>query len=133
MSDTGTGLNIRVDWAAYTKNGELMMKVEVDASHYSFFTSALWQSIEVKVNGVSYTADSKEISYDGDALTYTNMAAFDVPANTGNNSIEVIWNYKGSYSGVQLETIEASGTAYISLDITAPGMQKHPGRFSWYL
>lgn len=114
MSDTGTGLNIRVDWAAYTKDGELMMKVEVDASHYSFFTSALWQSIEVKVNGTSYTADSKDIAYDGDALSYSNLASFDVPAKSGSNSIEVVWNYKGSYSGVELPTIEASGTAYIN-------------------
>ncbi len=113
VSNSGTGLNIRVDWAAYTSGGNVMLNVDVDASHYSFYTSALWNAVELRVNGVTYTANSKEVAYDGDALTYTPMATFDVPAQSGNNSIEVIWHYRGTYSGVELDTIEASGTAYI--------------------
>ena len=112
-SNSGTGLNLKVDWTAYSAGGSPMLKIDVSVSHYSFYTSALWNAVEVKVNGVSYSANSKEVAYDGDALEVTPMASFDVPAQSGNNSIEVIWHYRGSYSGVQLDTIEASTSAYI--------------------
>ena len=90
-----------------------MLRVDVNVSHYSFYTSALWNAIEVKVNGVTYTANSKEVAYDGDDLKLSPMASFDVPARSGNNDIEVIWHYRGTYSGVELDTIECSGSVYI--------------------
>ena len=89
------------------------MKIEVGVNHYSFFTSALWNAIEVKVNGTTYTANSKEVSYDGDDLKLSPMASFDVPAQSGNNSIEVIWHYRGTYSGVELDTIECAADIYV--------------------
>ena len=85
-----------------------MMKVEVKASHYSFYTSALWQSVKLRVNDAEFTADSAEVAYDGTDLAYSTIASFDVPAVYGANSVDVVWEYRGSYSGISLETIEAS-------------------------
>ena len=112
-SNSGTGLNLKVDWSAYSSGGSPMLQVEVNVSHYSFFTSALWNAIEVKVNGVTYTANSKEVAYDGNDLQISPMATFNVPAQSGNNTVEVIWHYRGSYSGVALDTIECGGSVYI--------------------
>lgn len=114
-SNTGTGLNIKVDWKAYTAaGGQVMLQIDVSASSYSFYTSALWDAIWIKVNGVSYSASSPDISYDGNDLVYNHMATFHVPANTGSVPIEVVWHYNGSYSGKDLKDIEASGNAWIS-------------------
>lgn len=113
VSDTGTGLNLRVKWVSYKSGDKDMLKVDVEVSHYSFYTSALYESIELKVNEGTYWATSKDVSYDGADLKYTNMASFDVLAKSGENSISVVWNYNGSYSGVSLPKIEAAGTAVI--------------------
>lgn len=114
-SDTGTGLNIKVDWKAYNAaDGSIKLRIDVSASSYSFYTSALWNAIELKINGQSYYANSPDISYDGDSLKYHEMAGFDVPASSGSTNIEVIWHYNGSYSGKELKDIEASGSAWIS-------------------
>lgn len=114
-SNTGTGLNIKVDWKAYNAaDGTVMLQIDVSASSYSFYTSSLWDSIWVKVGGVSYSASSPAISYDGNDLLYSHMATFYVPASTGNVGIDVVWHYNGSYSGKELGNIEASGSAWIS-------------------
>lgn len=114
-SNTGTGLNIKVDWKAYNAaDGSIKLRIDVSASSYSFYTSALWNAIELKINGQSYYANSPDISYDGDSLKYHEMAGFDVSASTGSTDIQVIWHYNGSYSGKELKDIEASGSAWIS-------------------
>lgn len=113
-SDTETYLNLQVDWSAYnTDSGAVMLKVEVSAVSYSFYTSALYNSIEVTVNGTTYYANSPEVAYDGSELKITPMASFTVPVDTGNTDISVVWHYKGSYSGVELGDIKAEGTAWI--------------------
>jgi len=113
-SNTGTGLNIQVDWKAYNAaNGAPKLQVDVSATSYSFYTSALWNAVTVTVNGSTYSANSPDIAYDGSALVITPMASFTMDAPTGNVSIEAVWDYKGSYSGVELSAITASGTAYI--------------------
>ena len=109
-SDTGTGLNIAADWETFTDaDGSAKLRVSVSVSSYSFFTSSLYQSIVLTVDGADYSADSPAISYDGaDAIT-TPMAAFTVDAPPNGTHISVVWNYRGSYSGKQIETIRADG------------------------
>lgn len=114
-SNTGTGLNIKVDWNAYNDAyGNVMLKVKIYASHYSFYTSALWNTVQVTVGGQTYYANSPDISYDGNDLKYTELASFDIPASTGNVAIDVLWQYRGTYSGKDLGDITASGNAWIS-------------------
>lgn len=113
-SATGTYLNLVVDWAAYTApDGSTKLRVDLSASSYSFFTSALYQGLELTVGGQTYTANSPEISYGGPDLITTPMASFTVDAPTGNVGITAVWHYRGSYSGVELDDITASGTAFI--------------------
>ena len=90
-----------------------MMKVEVKASHYSFYTSSLWQSVLLRVNDAEFTSDSASVAYDGADLAYSTIATFDVPVVYGANSVDVVWEYRGSYSGISLETIEAGSVVNV--------------------
>ncbi len=113
VSNGETALNLRVKWVSYKSGDKDMLKIDVDVSHYSFYTSALYDSIELKVNEGTYWATSKEVSYDGADLKYTNMASFDVLAKKGENTISVTWNYNGKYSGKDITQIIATDTITI--------------------
>lgn len=109
-SDTGTGLNLKVDWKTYADaSGTRKLQVDVSTLSYSFFTSPLYQSIVLTLNGESYSADSAGVSYDGKDLTETPMASFTVDAPAPGTPISVVWHYKGTYSGKALDEITAAG------------------------
>lgn len=107
-SDTGTGLNIRVDW--YTLPGGQTLQLEVSCLSYSIYSAAQWQSVQLSVGGRSYAADSRAVSYDGSDLVVSPLASFTVDTPPSGSPISVTWNYKGSYSGKELNEITASGT-----------------------
>lgn len=107
-SSTGTGLNIRADW--YTLPGGQTLQVDVYCLSYSLTTAAQWQSVQLQVGGQSYAADSRAISYDGSDLVTSPLASFTVETPPSGSSITVTWNYKGSYSGTELNEITATGS-----------------------
>ena len=109
-SDTGTGLNIVADWETFTDaDGSAKLRVNVSVVSYSFFTSPLYQSIVLTVDGAEYSADSPEVAYDGTDRITTPMVAFTVDAPPTGTHISVVWNYRGSYSGKQIDAIRADG------------------------
>lgn len=108
-SATGTGLNLVVDWGARSIGGDAVsLTVTFSAQSYSFYTSALYNSLELTVNGKTYTANSPAVSYDGSDLTTTPLATFTVEVPRGTATLDAVWHYKGSYSGVELTEITAS-------------------------
>lgn len=107
-SDTGTGLNIRVDW--YTLPGGQRLQVDVFCVSYSIYSAAQWQSVQLSVDGQTYAADSRAVSYDGKDQVASPLASFTVDAPPSGSPITVTWNYKGSYSGQDLNEIVASGS-----------------------
>ena len=110
-SDTGTGLNLLVDWGARSTAGETVsLIVNFSAQSYSFYTSALYNSLELTVNGRTYSANSPAVSYDGSDLTTTPLTTFTVEVPRGTTTLDAVWHYKGSYSGVELSDITASAT-----------------------
>lgn len=113
-SNTGTYLNLLVEWSAYTAaDGSDKLQVDVSATSYAFNTSALYNAITITVGGQSYTMNSPEVSYEGSELATTPLASITVDAPQGDTEIRVVWDYRGSYSGKELDTIEAVGTAGI--------------------
>lgn len=113
-SDTGTALNIVVRWAAYTAGGgNTELEIDISASHYSFYTSALPGSITLTVNGASYTLGSPEIQYGGDAQLSTLLCEKTLSITSDSVDIGVVWSYRGSYGGTELDEISAYGTANI--------------------
>jgi len=115
QSDSGTGLNLLVEWSAYSDAaGGYRMTVDVSAASYSFYTDALYNSIEITVGEERYALSSPQVRYDGTELAVTPLVSQTVNVSGGSVPISVVWNYKGSYSGVELESITASGTAQLS-------------------
>ena len=106
-SNTGTGLNIRADW--YTLPGGQTLQVDVYCVSYSIFSSAQWQAVQLSVGGQTHAADSRAISHDGSDQVVSPLASFTVDAPPNGSPISVTWNYKGSYSGKQLDEIVATG------------------------
>ena len=109
-SDTGTELNLRVDWKLYSEGGEQKLRVELYALSYSLYTAPLMGALTLNVDGRTYTADSPAIAYDGNGQVSTHLGTFSVDAPAGAAGVTVTWHYGGSYSGVALEDITASGT-----------------------
>ena len=107
-SDTGTGLNIRADW--YTLPGGQTLQVDVYCVSYSIYSNAQWQSVQLTVGGQTYAADSRAISHDGSDQVVSPLASFTVDAPPSGSTATVTWNYKGSYSGKQLDEIVATGS-----------------------
>ena len=116
-SNTGTGLNMVLNWTADFEDGAETgtFTVEVSAESYSFFTSALYDAVELTVNGETFKASSAAVSYDGADLIKSPIASFTVEIPRGLVSYAVVWHYKGSYSGVDLEDIRAAGSFSINI------------------
>ena len=108
-SDTGTGLNLRVEWKTYTAGGQRKLQADVYIVSYSIFTSYQWQSITLKLGDKVWGADCAGISYDGADQISTKAASFTVDAPAPGTSASVEWYYGGSYSGKDLHTITATG------------------------
>lgn len=110
-SDTGTALNLLADWSVYTDaSGNRKLAVTFSATHYTLRLDPSYHSLVLTVNGQSYSADCPAIAYNGGDLTTTALHTFTLDAPSGNLDIAAVWNYRGSYSGEELERITASGT-----------------------
>jgi hypothetical protein len=113
-SDTGTGLNIQVDWNVVQGIlGDTTLEVRVSTWSYSLTNASLENSVELRVNGALYMADSNPILYLGSTQSANQLASFTVPNVTGQVKLSVIWHFRGSYSGVALKEIHAEGTIFI--------------------
>ena len=111
-SQTGTGLNLLVSWSAVSDAfGGKTLNVTVSATSYSLYSGALANSVELRVNGMVYTATPNAINYSGSALASNVLAGFSIPNAAGPASITASWRFNGNYSGVALNTITASGVA----------------------
>ena len=113
-SNSGTKLNILVNWSAYDiGGGQRKLEISVAATSYSLTSSALYNGVLLTVNGAQYVASSAAINYQGSTLTTTPLASFTVQVPAGSVSLAATWNFKGSYSGMPLENITATGTANV--------------------
>ena len=113
-SNSGTKLNILVSWSAFDIGGGLRkLEITVSSTSYSLDSASLVNGVELAVNGAHYTANSAAVSYHGNSLVTSPLASFTVQVPAGAVNLSATWNFRGSYSGVALESITASGTATI--------------------
>ena len=115
-SDTGTGLNIRADWSAAISGQDTAdITVTVYADCYSLYTTATPGALNIAVDGQYVSLASPAIERDGTAgagSVEINSRTFTVPLLSGAHReipLDVAWLYRGSYSGVNLDTIECGG------------------------
>ena len=110
-SDTGTALNLLADWSVYTDaEGNRKLEVTLSAAHYALRIDPSYHSLVLTVDGQSYSADCPAIAYNGSEQNITPLHTFTLNAPSGSAGVHAVWNFKGSYSGKDLEQIIASGT-----------------------
>ena len=119
-SDTGTALNIHADWSA-TISGEqtVDITVAVYADHYTLFTTATPGALNISVDRQYVSLASPAIDYSSNlaASTQINSHSFTVSLASGeirDVPVQVVWMYRGTYSGVELPTVECGGNITIS-------------------
>ena len=120
-SDTGTALNIHADWTASISNAQTVdIAVTVYADHYELYTTANPNILQISVDGQYVSLGSPAIDYNGLnglAMTEINSRTFSVSLASGEIRtipVEVVWQYRGTYSGVELSTIECGGNITVS-------------------
>ena len=116
-SDTGTALNIHADWTASINDPQTAnVTVTVFADHYSLYTTASPEILQISVDGQYVSLGSPAIENDGTtglAMTEINSHTFQVPLTSGDIRtvpVQVVWQFRGRYNDVDLPTIECGGS-----------------------
>ena len=114
MSNTGTSLNLVVNWyAGVDAYGNRGLMVVVSATSGNLSAGSLLNGVELTVNGMMYAASNNAINYSGGGLTTNTLATFTIPNVYGNVSITAVWHFNGTYGGVPVGSVYASGVAYV--------------------
>ena len=120
-SDTGTPLNIQADWSAVVSGKDSAdITVTVYADCYSLYTTATPGALRIALGGQYASLASPAIARDNTRETgriEINSGTFTVPlASLEHHEIplNVAWQFRGSYSGVSLDTIGCSGNLVLS-------------------
>lgn len=110
-SSTGVGINTHTVWtAAEQSDGSVKLTLSVYARSYTMQIGS--RAITVSINGSTASGMTHAIDVDApnaqtDTLIYTYSATIDRGSSI---SVGVDWNYKGQYSGQDLDVISSSST-----------------------
>ena len=121
-SDTGTKLNLYINWSATSNNGKVLkVRFTVGIESYSIQVGARQNLGKFKLNGKSYT-------YSTDALTIadnrkkvtTDFYTFEeeyefTKGETLTFDVVASWVFNGVYGGTPLDTLVAGGTVRLSM------------------
>ena len=109
-SNTGTGLELLVDWTTYTdENGTDMVRFDISIESYSIYVGSRVNGIVVTMGGQTKKLDSGEIIYTtGPKKTFLlGSCTMELPSATA--QAEVSWDFFGSYKDTPMDQITASG------------------------
>ena len=112
-SATGVGLNTHTVWTATEQaDGSVKLTLSVYARSYTMEIGR--RSIAISVNGSTSGGMTSAFSVDSpnsqtDTLIYTYSTTV---AKGSSVSVSVDWNYKGQYSGQDLDVISSSSTIF---------------------
>lgn len=117
-SSTGTKMIMYANWTAVSQNSEsVTIKVDLVLSSYTLSVGA--HNGVVTINGVDYRFTSPGISYKSEkvrnnAALASVMATVTVPAGQAVNiPVSASWDFYGTYGGVEISQVTASGTISI--------------------
>ena len=114
MSNTGTSLNLVVNWyAGIDAYGNRGLLVVVGATSGSLMAGSMANGVELNVNGMSYAATNNAVNYSGGGVTTNTLATFTIPNVYGTVSITAVWHFNGSYGGTPIGSIYANGMANV--------------------
>lgn len=116
-SDTGTSMNMNVNWVAYDDgSGNAVIALTGTVTSYSLQLTSLYDAVTLEMAGYSVTCNTRSI-YLEDGVSQTTSPLFyttlTVPLGTSAD-MTATWRYGGSYSGVSLDTVTATGYIYTS-------------------
>lgn len=111
-SDTGTSLNIRVDWQISGSGSNATLLATVYAESYSLFSQGAWHAGCLTINGQDYYFDTEAIEYEGPGQGTNLLGTVTAPVDTASlpTSATLTWHFQGTYGDTELENIVATGT-----------------------
>ena len=110
-SSTGVGLNTHTAWtAAEQADGSVKLTLSVYVRSYTLEIGQ--RSIAISVNGATSGGLTRSFSVDSpNSQTDTLIYTYSTTVQKGSAvSVSVDWNYKGQYSGQDLDVISSSST-----------------------
>ncbi len=110
-SNTGTGLDLIVDWRIEEDMGVRTLYVSTSTSSNALFSAALSNAVCLNLNGNTYYSDSAPVSYGGNSRITSPLANFvirDYPG--GVSQMNVNWTFNGVIGGVNVGVVSASST-----------------------
>lgn len=104
VSDTGTSLNLIVDW--YLDGGTLTLNTYIES--YGISASERYEGLYVTIDGETeiYSTDALEVT--SEDLTSEPLRSVSMDWPGGAHDVEVSWRFFGTYNGQELEYITAS-------------------------
>ncbi len=113
-SSTGVGLNTHTVWtAAEQSDGSVKLTLSVYARSYTMQIGQ--RAIGISVNGAAASGMTHSFSVESpSAQTDTLIYSYSTTVEKGSVTISVDWNYKGQYSGQDIDVISSSTTASIT-------------------
>ena len=115
MTQTGTSLNLIVNWYAEEAGDEVSVYIDVLLDCYTLHTGSRPEGITIGVGSKTFVYDSApvDVSTPGaDTVTLCNTHIY-VPASdfaSGQCPIYATWNFGGSYGGQPLPELTPQGT-----------------------
>ena len=108
-SSTGTNLNMSISWQAVDMGGGIT-RVTVSGTVQSYSLQVMGMPVSISLGGYSTSVTGSAINITDDTYSNTNLftTSFDVPSGT-TGTLTATWNFQGTYSGVSLPTVTASG------------------------
>ena len=110
-SNSGTNLNLVVIWNVISDSfGQRTLQVQVNTTSYALVSAELYNGVQMTLNGITYSTNSKAINYRGAAMASHPLAAFTIPNFVGPANATVVFHFNGTLSGRPVNDIIATGT-----------------------
>ena len=109
-SDTGTGLELLVDWTTYTdENGTDMVRFDVSIESYSIYVGSRVNGLVVTLGGETKKLNTGEIAYASGPKKIFLLGSCTMKLPSATAQAEVSWDFFGSYKDTPMDQITASG------------------------
>lgn len=109
-SSTGTGLELVVDWKTYSSSdGTKMVRFDVSIKCLGIHVGSRMDGLHITMDGVTKSFDCDGADANGGNNTFP-LGSFAMEMSGDSANVSVAWDFRGTYSGVQLDQVTASGT-----------------------
>lgn len=113
-SDSGTYLNLLVKWNL-TDGETPTLKLDVYVTSYALVTGESSSSVVVNVGGNISYVPTKSLNLTNTSLEETYLGSSSVEVTPGTDvPVNVTWNFNGTYSNRNIDTIVAEDTIHIN-------------------